>query len=261
MTLHSESLSLKTLPTCDAQTLECLFWQSAQPPLPEIDNPHVFHTTRSVEDCRLEKEAWFSRVLLEWGQCGCIITEDHRMLGSAIYAPPAMVPRVASFPSGPISADAIQLLSLSTISSADSYGYRQKMVDEVVADLRDRGVKAIEAIALANDTDVEVASILAGTPAPPKPRASTTSHKYHRCTLTTCMIDADFLVAYGFELVGPHPRFPRYRFTIDHNHQWKADVEKALASLSDEMVIINAGADANATVKVQLSAAETFRRQ
>ena len=46
-----------------------------------------------------------------------------------------------------------------------------------------------------------------------------------------CMISAEFLEDFGFEVVAPHHRFPRLRLELDRDHGWKADVEEALERL------------------------------
>ena len=52
-----------------------------------------------------------------------------------------------------------------------------------------------------------------------------------------CMIDADFLVDSGFELVAPHHRFPRLRLELDEGLGWKAEVEAALERLVVEAAL------------------------
>ena len=45
------------------------------------------------------------------------------------------------------------------------------------------------------------------------------------------MIPADFLEDMGFEVVAPHPQFPRLRLELDRDHGWKEEVEAALDRL------------------------------
>jgi len=45
------------------------------------------------------------------------------------------------------------------------------------------------------------------------------------------MIGADFLEDMGFEVIAPHPRFPRLRLELDRDHGWKEEVEAALERL------------------------------
>ena len=63
-------------------------------------------------DPALEKEAWVSAALLEWGSCGRIVYVDGVPAGFVLYAPPAYVPALRS-PSRPrpVSADAVLLMT------------------------------------------------------------------------------------------------------------------------------------------------------
>jgi hypothetical protein len=51
------------------------------------------------------------------------------------------------------------------------------------------------------------------------------------CSAEQCIIDADFLGDVGFEIVAPHPYFPRMRLELEQGLGWKADVEAALERL------------------------------
>ena len=73
----------------------CLFW--------ELDPVR----RARAEDPRGEKDAWLSRVLREWGSCGRVALVDDVPVGYLIYAPEAFVPGAASFPTAPVSPDAV----------------------------------------------------------------------------------------------------------------------------------------------------------
>ena len=60
----------------------------------------------------LEKEAWLSNTLLEWGTCGKAVYADGNIAGFAVYAPPAYVPRAGGFPTSPAAADSVILMAL-----------------------------------------------------------------------------------------------------------------------------------------------------
>ena len=69
---------------------------------------------RGAGDVELEKEAWVSATLLEWGSCGKIVYVDSSPAGYLIYAPPVYVPRSLAFPTSPVSADAVLLMTGAT---------------------------------------------------------------------------------------------------------------------------------------------------
>ena len=62
-------------------------------------------------DTGLEKEAWVSAALLEWGSCGKVLYVDGVAAGFVMFAPPSYVPRSVAFPTSPVSADAVLLMT------------------------------------------------------------------------------------------------------------------------------------------------------
>ena len=218
MSISVTALTLDSLDQLPTHARRCVFW--------ELD-PAVAAESEGFTDPVFEKEAWLSTVLLEWGSCGQIVTVDGRPAGCAIYSPPGSVPRAGLFPTSPVSADAVLLTALSldptgdddVTDGTDVEGLASSLVQAVVADLIRRGVRALEAFGIRRTAD-DVAG-------DDTPRATATL----KCTPTACMIDADFLVSVGFEVIAPHHRFPRLRLELDSDHGWKEDVEHALEQL------------------------------
>ena len=186
----------------------CVYWQTdGQDGRPTPGDPEF------------EKEAWISHVTLEWGACGQIASHGVRAAGAVIYEPPGMVPRATRFPTAPVGADAILLAGLIGESDPPS-GVLTALLDSVVVDLRSRGLKAIEAFGVTTDH--------------PDPEASRDA-----CGSVSCIPPASFLLEHGFTVVAKHETYPRLRMDIDSEHQWKADVEKALDQLFAERGILN----------------------
>ena len=50
--------------------------------------PHLKEQAEEFGTTELEKEAWVSSVLLEWGSCGRIVYSDKLPVGFVLYAPP-----------------------------------------------------------------------------------------------------------------------------------------------------------------------------
>src|ERR1700755_723856 len=117
------SLTLDTLEDLPRPCRACVFW--------ELD-PVAAERACAAGDPGLEKEAWVSQTLLEWGSCGKLAYVDGMPAGYVMYAPPAYVPRSMAFPTSPVSADA-------------GGGLGRMLVQGVARDLTKRGVKAIEA--------------------------------------------------------------------------------------------------------------------
>ena len=110
----------------------------------ELD-PVGFAKAHEAGDAGLEKESWVSSVLLEWGSCGKIIYVDGAPAGYVLYAPPLYVPRSVAFPTSPVSADAVLLMTANILDEFAGGGLGRMLVQGVAKDMTRRGVKAIEA--------------------------------------------------------------------------------------------------------------------
>ena len=133
------SLTLDSLDQLSAHARRCVFW--------EMD-PGALHDARGFCDQEFEKEAWLSMVMLEWGSCGQVAVRDGKPLGSALYAPPRMIPRAQLFPTSPVSSDAVLLTSLRLEPSGIEEELGPSLLAAVVTDLVRRGVRALEAFGI-----------------------------------------------------------------------------------------------------------------
>ena len=196
MSRRLASITLDNLDDLPARCRRCVFW--------ELD---PVSQSRAIEagDPALEKEAWISSVLLEWGSCGKILYVDGVPAGYMLYAPPQYVPRSVAFPTSPVSADAVLLMTAHILAEFADGGLGRILVQGLAKDLTRRGVKAIEAFG-----DLKWES-------------------------PGCMIPADYLLAVGFKTVRPHLRFPRLRLELKTALSWREDVEVALERLLGSM--------------------------
>ncbi|MGW1025552.1 GNAT family N-acetyltransferase [Streptomyces sp. NPDC002577] len=185
-------LTLDNLPDLPKRCRSCVFW--------ELD-PVSGQAALKAGTQELEKEAWISAVLLEWGSCGRVAYVDDVPVGFALYAPPAYVPRSMAFPTSPVSPDAVQLMTAFIIPGYQDQGLGRVMVQTVAKDLLRRGFKAIEAFGHAQWKE------------------------------PACVLPADHLLAVGFKTVRPHPTYPRLRLELRTTLSWKEDVEMALDRL------------------------------
>jgi GNAT superfamily N-acetyltransferase len=174
----------------------CVFWE-----LDPVSGDRAVDTG----DPALEKEAWISSTLLEWGSCGKIVYVDGLPAGYVLFAPPLYVPRSVAFPTSPVSADAVLLTTAHVLPEFAGGGLGRMLVQGVAKDLTRRGVKAIEAF---GDLKGETGS---------------------------CMVPADYLLSVGFKTVRPHHRFPRLRLELKSVLSWREDVEVALERLLGSM--------------------------
>ena len=85
------SVTLDNLVDLPPRCRRCVFW--------ELD-PVSHARAHEVGDPALEKEAWISSTLLEWGSCGKIVYVDGVPAGYVLYAPAACTCR-GRWPSRP----------------------------------------------------------------------------------------------------------------------------------------------------------------
>lgn len=193
------NLTLDNLGDLPSRCRNCVFW--------ELD-PVAAERACEAGDAALEKEAWLSATLLEWGSCGHLAYVDGVPAGFVLYAPPAYVPRAVAFPTSPVSPDAVLLMTARLLPEFVGAGLGRMLVQTVARDAARRGIRAIEAFGRIGDTDD-------GTGTAP----------------SSCVLPADYLLAVGFKTVRPHPRTPRLRLDIRTTATWRADMEGALERL------------------------------
>jgi hypothetical protein len=198
------SLTLDTLEDLPRSCRACVFW--------ELD-PVAADRACANGDPGLEKEAWVSQTLLEWGSCGKLVYVDGMPAGFVMYAPPAYVPRSMAFPTSPVSPDAVLLMTAHVVQPFADGGLGRMLVQGVARDLTKRGVKAIEAFGDAKFGEVDEAGR----------------------NEQGCLAPADFFTSIGFKTVRPHPRYPRLRLELRTALSWKSDVEYALEKLLGSM--------------------------
>jgi GNAT superfamily N-acetyltransferase len=162
---------------------------------------------KEAGDTSFEKEAWVSATLLEWGSCGRVAYVDEQPAGFVMYAPPAFVPRSLSFPTSPVTGDAVLLMTARVLPQFSGGGLARMLVQATAKDLTRRGIRAIEAFGL----------VAGGGLADRDPEPG-----------TNCLVPADLLLSVGFKTVRPHHRYPRLRLELKTALSWREDVELAL---------------------------------
>jgi GNAT superfamily N-acetyltransferase len=174
----------------------CVFW--------ELD-PAAGRLAVDSGSAALEKEAWVSDTLLEWGTCGQIAYVDRTPVGYALYAPAAYVPRAAAFPTSPASADAVVLMAARVEPAHTAAGIGRGLVQAVAHDVARRGVRAVEAFGSTEPAD--------------------------------CLAPAGFLRAVGFATVRDHARTPRLRLDLRSTATLRAEVEQAISRFRGSLAV------------------------
>jgi GNAT superfamily N-acetyltransferase len=183
----------------------CTFW--------ELDPVRRQRALDAGESCG-EKEAWVSRVLLEWGSCGRVAYVDDDPAGYVLYAPPTYLPGADAFPTAPVSEDAVLLATAMVFPEYAGSGLGRVLMQTVVKDLVKRGgIRAVEAF---GDTRA----------APRRSKGDPPSATYG-----SCVLPADYLLRVGFKTHRPHPRYPRMRLELKSAVTWRDEVENALERL------------------------------
>ena len=108
----------------------------------------------------------------------------------------------ASFPTGPVSADAVLLTSLGVESGHGNDGLPRRLIAAVVGDLVRRGVRALEAFG----HTAEVTELLDPRMVPPDLRPAV--EVLGDCSVDQCVLDVDLLQDAGFVVVAPAPVLP-----------------------------------------------------
>jgi len=187
-------LTLDTLDDLPAGCRTCLRWEVAP-----VDQARA----RADGSASLDKESWVSATLLDWGSCGRVLYVDEEPAGYLMYAPPWRVPRSTGFATAPAGADAVLLTAAHVRPEHRGGGLGRVLVQSMVKDLAQRGVRAVEAYGALGD---DVAD-------------------------RECLVPAGFLLAVGFKTVRAHPRHPRLRMDLRTAVSWREDVEVALERL------------------------------
>ena len=196
-------LTLDNIDDLPVRCRDCVFW--------ELD-PVAGRRAVEAGDPALEKEAWLSAVLLDWGSCGRLAYVDKVPAGYVLFAPPTHVPRSVAFPTSPVSADAVLLITGYILPEFRGQGLGRVLVQTVAKDLIKRGgIRAVEAFGRAEGAELA------------------------RSETGRCVVPADYLTAVGFKTVRPHHRFPRLRLELRNAVTWREDVEVALERLLGSM--------------------------
>jgi len=189
------SLTLDRLQDLPDPCGSCIFW--------ELDPAFAAGSIDGGEP-GLDKESWLSSALLEWGSVGQVVYVDGVPAGYITYAPPYLVPRATAFPTTPVAADAVMLMTARVVPDFAGQGLGRVLIQGAAKDVMRRGVRAIEAFGYLGDPD--------------SPKAA-------------CVVPAKFLTAVGFKTVREHRTYPRLRLDLRTALTWREDMEAAVERL------------------------------
>ncbi|MDN5744686.1 MAG: GNAT family N-acetyltransferase [Nocardioidaceae bacterium] len=214
-------LTLDLYAELDSPCRACLFW--------ECEPMH--RSGLSAAERTREKHAWISQVLREWGSCGRIAMVDRRPVGYLIYAPAALVPGAAAFPTAPVSADAVLMTTAWVDPSYDGDGLGRLLVQGMASDLvgRTGSRQANSRQGNSRQAGSREGSSIRAIEAFARTRAA----EPHHGARGPCVLPADFLARVGFKTQRSHPRSPRMRMDMRSLVTWRDEFEAAWERLVD----------------------------
>jgi GNAT superfamily N-acetyltransferase len=183
-------LTVETIDLLPEPCRRCVFWELGGNARP-----------RGSDDAGLQKEAWLSSLVLEWGSAGHVISVDGIPAGYSLFAPASFLEQVGMQAARPVSRDAVLLATLAVEPRFEGQGIGRVLLQSMARDLIKRKVRAVEAFA---------------------DRA---------WTGRACHIPVGFLEACGFQVVREHPRYPLLRMDLRTVLRWRDAREAALEAL------------------------------
>jgi GNAT superfamily N-acetyltransferase len=192
VTRRIERLTVDTLGLLPDEVRECVAWE-----LDPVERVRAEREGTALE----EKEAWLSRVLLEWGSCGRVVFLDDEAVGYVLYAPPAMLAGTVAMPTAPVSPDAVQVATAFVASPYAGAGLGRLLMQLAVKDVVKRGgYRAVECFGTVTEVREDTA---------------------------TCCLPVEFLQRVGFRTARGHARHPRMRLDLRSVVSWREEVEQA----------------------------------
>ncbi len=124
----------------------CLYWED--PTIDESDKKRS-----EAENIRREakKAAWFHETFREFGGCGKILYVNNKPIGYAQYSTSARLPNIQAYSVKELGTEQEGVAFISCLYISDKkfrgIGLGRKLLEQVIADLKQRGLKAVETIA------------------------------------------------------------------------------------------------------------------
>ena len=126
--------SVRDLPTC---CTDCVFWQ----------------TLRGGADWQ-RRAAWADRTERDFGPWGRVLADGDEVRGVMQYGPSRAFPRAKVLPAGPPSRDAA-LVTCAYVTGDGAAEALERLLLEALADIKARGMKAIELFAMRYPDEVD----------------------------------------------------------------------------------------------------------
>ena len=114
-----------------------------------------WQTLRGTAD-EVRRDQWAHRTEHSFGPWGRMLSDGDEVVGVLQYGPATAFPRAHVLPAGPPARDAA-LITCAYVTGPDALGAIERLVLEALADVKGRGMKAIEAFAMRYPDEVAAA--------------------------------------------------------------------------------------------------------
>lgn len=121
----------------------CTFWEAGLTDL-AIPGNH--------RDGRVVKNEWAEAVTEHWGYCGVVASQENAIIGYLTLAPAMHVPRLAAFPTTPISPDAAVVMSALVVEGHRGHGIGRQLMQSAAGLVARRDIRALEAVGTYHDS-------------------------------------------------------------------------------------------------------------
>lgn len=123
----------------------CLYWEN-----PTFKQSKELPQTEKAK-YEAEKAAWFLKTLKEFGNCGKILYVDNKPIGYAQYSTANKLPNIREYRAEKLGTTEESVAFISCLYISDKSfrgkGLGEKLLNEVIIDLKKRGFKAVETFA------------------------------------------------------------------------------------------------------------------
>jgi ribosomal protein S18 acetylase RimI-like enzyme len=152
MQVSIEDISRENLCEIPDPCRTCLYWE----------DPAIGQCGKELSEAEriqrgARKAAWFQETLKEFGSCGKILYANTKPVGYAQYSTSARLPNVQAYRVKGLGTEQEGVAFISCLYISDKKfrgrGLGRRVLDHVIADLRQRGLKAVETIARRGSTN------------------------------------------------------------------------------------------------------------
>jgi len=131
----------------------CVYWEFPE----ELEKRKKMKDAQKKLRFEAQKKEWFEKTLKEFGTCGKIVYHDDKPIAYAQFAPSTRLPNITAYESKPVGKLEEGVVFLSCLYITDEKlrekGIGERLLQNIIEDLRRRGFRAIETFARRGRTE------------------------------------------------------------------------------------------------------------